>query len=197
MYQNANKVHKMTLTAILVAIIFLLTFTPLGYLVIGPIAATMSTVSSLLIAASSAIVKDLLIASNPALEADERKLRRITRAATFALGFLAMAAALKPLDLVAWINMAAFGGLELTFLLPLAGGLYWKRANRTGAFLSAAGGLALYGALLLWKPNLAGFHPIVPALAAAAVLFVLGGFFGRPSSEAALCPFFPRRLSGE
>ena len=40
MYQNANKVHKMTLTAILVAIIFLLTFTPLGYLVIGPIAAT-------------------------------------------------------------------------------------------------------------------------------------------------------------
>lgn len=40
MIQNMNKVHKMTLTAILVAIIFLLAFTPLGYLVIGPIAAT-------------------------------------------------------------------------------------------------------------------------------------------------------------
>ena len=40
MYQNANKVHKMTLMAILVAIILLLTFTPLGYLVVGPIAAT-------------------------------------------------------------------------------------------------------------------------------------------------------------
>ncbi len=40
MIQNMNKVHKMTLTAILAAIIFLLAFTPLGYLVIGPIAAT-------------------------------------------------------------------------------------------------------------------------------------------------------------
>lgn len=35
-----NKVHKITLTAILMAIVFLLAFTPLGYLVIGPIAAT-------------------------------------------------------------------------------------------------------------------------------------------------------------
>ena len=40
MIQNMNKVHKMTLTAILVAIIVLLAFTPLGYLSIGPIAAT-------------------------------------------------------------------------------------------------------------------------------------------------------------
>ena len=40
MIQNMNKVHKMTLTAILAAIIFLLAFTPLGYLSIGPIAAT-------------------------------------------------------------------------------------------------------------------------------------------------------------
>lgn len=40
MYHNMNKLRKITLTALLVAIIFLLTFTPLGYLVIGPIAAT-------------------------------------------------------------------------------------------------------------------------------------------------------------
>ena len=40
MIQNMNKVHKMALTAILAAIIFLLAFTPLGYLSIGPIAAT-------------------------------------------------------------------------------------------------------------------------------------------------------------
>lgn len=167
-----------------------------GITLIGPIAATMSTVSSLLIAASSAIVKDLLIASNPALEADERKLKRIARVSTLALGILAMAAALKPLDLVAWINLAAFGGLELTFLLPLAGGLYWKRANRAGAFGSAAGGLAVYGALLLLKPDLAGFHPIVPAFAAAGVFFILGSLFGKPSSEEALRPFFPHGKGG-
>ena len=37
---NANKVHQITRMAILTAIIFLLSFTPLGYLTIGPIAAT-------------------------------------------------------------------------------------------------------------------------------------------------------------
>lgn len=37
---HSEKTHRITLTAILVAIIFLLSFTPLGYLVVGPIAAT-------------------------------------------------------------------------------------------------------------------------------------------------------------
>ena len=40
MNHSMNKVHRITLTAILMAIVFLLAFTPLGYLVIGPIAAT-------------------------------------------------------------------------------------------------------------------------------------------------------------
>lgn len=40
MSNTSNKVHQITRMAILVAIIFLLAFTPLGYLVIGPIAAT-------------------------------------------------------------------------------------------------------------------------------------------------------------
>ena len=40
MYNSSKKIHRITLTALLVAIIFLLAFTPLGYLVIGPIAAT-------------------------------------------------------------------------------------------------------------------------------------------------------------
>ena len=38
--RNSEKLHRITRLAILVAIIFLLTFTPLGYLTIGPIAAT-------------------------------------------------------------------------------------------------------------------------------------------------------------
>lgn len=38
--RSSNKVHRLTQLAILVAIIFLLAFTPLGYLTIGPIAAT-------------------------------------------------------------------------------------------------------------------------------------------------------------
>lgn len=44
MIQNANKVHKMTLTAILMAIIFVMSLTPLGYLRVGPVAITFLTI---------------------------------------------------------------------------------------------------------------------------------------------------------
>lgn len=37
---SSSKVHRITRLAILVAIIFLLSFTPLGYVVVGPIAGT-------------------------------------------------------------------------------------------------------------------------------------------------------------
>ena len=44
MMQNANKVHKMTLTAVLVAIILVMSLTPLGYLRVGPVAITFLTI---------------------------------------------------------------------------------------------------------------------------------------------------------
>ena len=44
MMQKTNKVHKMTLTAILMATILVMSFTPLGYLRVGPVAITFLTI---------------------------------------------------------------------------------------------------------------------------------------------------------
>lgn len=161
-----------------------------GITLVGPLAATMSTVSSLLIAASSAVVKDMLLNARPELAGNERVLRRTSWAVTLVLGLLAMAFAVKPPTIVAWINMAAFGGLELAFLLPLVLGLFWRRANAVGALASVAGGLAVYLWLSLAKIPLMGFHPVVPAFGAAAVLFALGAYAGRPASAKAMADFF-------
>lgn len=161
-----------------------------GITLVGPLAATMSTVSSLLIAASSAIVKDLLLSAKPELAGNERALRRISRGATLLLGLLAMAFAVNPPTIVAWINLAAFGGLELAFLLPLAFGLFWRRANAAGAIASVIGGLAVYFWLTIAKLPLMGFHPVVPAFVAAALLFILGAYVGKPSSSRAMLDFF-------
>lgn len=100
--------------------------------------------------------------------------------------------ALRPMDLVAWINMGAFGGLEIAFLLPLAGGLYWKRATSAGCLISIAAGFAVYGWALFMKPDLAGFHAIVPAFAAAAFFFVAGSLLTRDKENANLRYFFPQ-----
>lgn len=162
-----------------------------GLTLVGPLAATMSTVSSLLIASSSAVVKDLLLTVRPDLEERHRMVKGISQGVTLMLGLAAVFFALNPVDLVAWINLGAFGGLELAFLLPLAGGLYWRRATAKGAISSVVGGIALYVWLLVAKPDLAGFHAIVPAMAAALVLFVAGSLLTRPSPRAKPAYFFP------
>lgn len=164
-----------------------------GITLIGPLAATMSTVSSLLIAASSAVVKDLLLNARPewAAPGNERRLRFAAKGTTLVLGLAATLFAIDPPDLIAWINLAAFAGLELTFLLPLAAGLFWRRANSAGALAGAILGVGFYGVLLVWKPDLAGWHPIVPAFAVSILAFVAGSFLGRPEAPERLRYFFP------
>lgn len=169
--------------------------TPLeaGITLIGPLAATMSTVSSLLIAASSAVVKDLLLAARPDLEGRPAFLKRVARAVTLVLGLAAMVAAVRPLDLIAWINLGSFGGLEVAFLMPLAVGLFWRRATATGCLVSVTAGLVFYAGLLILKPNLLGFHAIVPGLAFTAAVFVAVSLATRQHPRARLEYFFPRR----
>ena len=169
--------------------------TPLeaGVTLIGPLAATMSTVSSLLIAASAAVVKDLLIAMRPEFEEKSRALLLFSSGTTLVLGIAAMLFALNPIDLVAWINMGAFGGLELAFLLPLAGGLYWRRATAAGCLISIVAGFAVYGWALLMKPDLGGFHAIVPAFAAEVIVFVVASLATRDKANPNLRYFFPQR----
>ncbi len=155
-----------------------------GVTLIGPLAATMSTVSSLLLAASSAIVKDLLMVWAPDWERTRPlTLKRFTRLLTAAIGVLALVLAYKPLDVIAWINLFAFGGLELSFLLPLIGGLFWRRATAFGALLSVVGSMAVYLCSTLFKISLWGTHNIVPAMGVAVVLFVLGSLMGSKSAQ--------------
>lgn len=161
-----------------------------GVTLIGPLAATMSTVSSLLIAAASAVVHDLLKLTGP--EVEDVRVKRIARFGTGALGVAALLIALDPPSIVAWINLAAFGGLELTFLIPFVGGLYWRRASAAGAVAAIVSGLLTYGALLLVKPDLGGWHPVVPAFVVEALVFAAFGVLNRKPLEGEAARFFPR-----
>jgi sodium/pantothenate symporter len=50
---------------------------------------------------------------------------------TLLLGIFA-AGRLAPPEMIIWLNLLAFGGLEAVFLWPLVLGLYWERANAAG-----------------------------------------------------------------
>lgn len=144
-----------------------------GITLVAPIAATMSTVSSLLIAASSAIIKDLILRRYSLLPDRSEQVARFAKICTFFIGLLSLILAINPFEIIVWINMFAFGGLEIAFLCPLVGGLFWSRATAKGAWVSILGGLAVYAWACLTKPDLGGWHAVSPALVVSIISFVL------------------------
>ncbi len=154
-----------------------------GIFIAGPLAAIMSTVDSLLIMASAAIIKDLYLRFL-APSAPEKTITRMSFIATALLGLGAFLLALNPPDLIVWINLFAFGGLEAAFLWPTVLGLYWKRANASGALLGMAAGVITYFwcSLAPFKPL--GMHQIVPVTLFSLLGFLGGTWLGKkPDSE--------------
>ena len=156
-----------------------------GVFVAGPLAAIMSTVDTMLLLVSAAIIKDLYIRyslKNDASRISPKKLARMSFGCTVAAGLLVFAASFNPPELLVWINLFAFGGLEAVFLWPIILGLYWKRANAAGAVFSILIGLTVFIFLSVFKVPLGGVHAIIPTLAFSFVAFVAGTHFGDPVS---------------
>ncbi|MEG0663409.1 MAG: hypothetical protein RR472_09025, partial [Anaerovoracaceae bacterium] len=102
-----------------------------------------------------------------------------------------------PPDLIVWINLFAMGGLECAFFCPIIFGLYWKKANATGAIVSAICGVAAFLLINTFGLNLGGITPIVPSILIAVVTFILGSLMGKKSDEATLALFFSEEPSGK
>jgi len=156
-----------------------------GVFIAGPLAAIMSTVDSMLIMCSAAIVKDLYfyyVAKNDDKKLPPKKVRGMSVVVTAVVGVLVFFAAMKPPSLLVWINLFAFGGLEAVFFCPTLFGLYWRRANSTGAILSMLAGAGAFFWLNITKTRVAGTTAIVPTIAVSIIAFALGSFFGKPES---------------
>jgi sodium/pantothenate symporter len=161
----------------------------LGVFIGGPLAAIMSTVDSLLIQTSSTIVKDIYI-NYIAAEIDEKKLSRISLWTTLIMGVMVFALAFHPPEFIVWLNLFALGGLEAVFMWPILLGLYWKKANSTGALLSMGISLLVYVSMTLLKIKFFGMHQIVPTIVVGGLIFVIGSYLKKPGSEEHLEIFF-------
>lgn len=164
-----------------------------GLTIIGPLAATMSTVSSLLIAATSAVVRDLYLQVHRR-ECEDHKAKKVSALITAVLGMACILLAMYPLDIVVWINLFAFGGLESAFLWPIVLGLFLPRMNKEGALASVLAGLGLYIVFSVLKVNIAGFHNIVWGCLAGLLAALLFMFLRPGSSRQVMEVFFPHKL---
>ncbi len=170
-----------------------------GVFIAGPMAAIMSTVDTMLLLASASIVKDLYIhfilkkdiSESHAIQLKKKqravfsrdftddeeiqamKIKLFSFITTFALGLFVFVIAHNPPDLLVWINLFAFGGLEAVFLFPFVFGLFWKRANAKGALASMIFGLSSYFFFTLVPLMPYKINAIVPSLCIAGLSFII------------------------
>lgn len=155
-----------------------------GLFLAAPMAAIMSTINAQLLQSSATLIKDLYLRLAPQQSENERHLRRLSGGITLALGLLLMLAAWNPPDMLIWLNLLAFGGLEAVFLWPLVLGLYWSRANACGAISAMLVGAGCYTLLVSLNIAWGGFHPVVPSLTLSLLAFLVGNLFGRAPDTA-------------
>ena len=160
-----------------------------GVFIGGPLAAVMSTVDSLLILSSSTLIKDLYI-NYLNKSASEKKIKKISMWTSFLIGLLVFLLSIKPLSLIVWINLFALSGQEIVFFCPLILGLYWKRANATGAIASILVAVPTYLYLETFKIKVFGLHNIVPGLVVAVVVFVLASYLSKKPDDETIKIFF-------
>lgn len=144
-----------------------------GVVLAAPMAAIMSTVDSLLLLVSSAVVKDVYLnyikpdASNDAV-------KKLSFLVTAVLGIGVFLMALNPPDLLIWLNLFAFGGLEAAFIWPVVMGLYWRRGNKYGALASMATGIISYIFIDTFYPEPLGMHSVVFPVLFSLLAYIFG-----------------------
>ena len=166
-----------------------------GVAIVGPIAASISTVSSLLIAASSSIVKDLWMHRGAAngKRPSEKRIVSASQVVTLVIGVAVFVLSIVPPSVIWKINMFAFGGLETAFCWVFVMGLFWRRATKQGAIASMVGGTLAYCACMAAGIKLFGLHQITIGIIASLVLMVVVSLVTKPAGDEELELFFPAK----
>lgn len=146
----------------------------------APLAAVMSTVSSLLILSSAGIVKDLwgtyIVKDDPAKRARfEKNLSKSSLVITLVIGLIVFLLTLTPPDIIFFINLFAMGGLESCFFWPLVGGIFYKKGNRQAALASSVIGVAVYVISYHFKITVFGLNAVVWGLLFGGIAYFIVG----------------------
>ena len=166
-----------------------------GLFLAAPLAAVMSTIDSLLILASATIIKDLYLhyvkkvplgtdaVNDPRYDEAFDKVPKYSFALTAGIGIIGCLLALNPPDVIVWINLFAFGGLEATFFWPIIGGLYWKKGNSRACLASVICGLSTFIFFNRVKILPLGIHEIIAGLLIGGIAYFAAGALDRSEPD--------------
>jgi SSS family transporter len=170
----------------------------LGSIMLAAItAAMMSTVDSLLIVAGSALSVDIY----QNLIHPEVSLRRrmwVDRIGILIVGSTPVALLLSGVgegDLVQFIVLLFTALMAAAFVLPVVGGVMWRRATREGAAAAMVGGVSATFAWEMWgAPTV---EPVLCGFLVSAALFVGVSLVTPAPPASALEPYFEARTTSE
>ncbi|NEY19881.1 sodium/panthothenate symporter [Bacillus ginsengihumi] len=146
-----------------------------GVVLAAPMAAIMSTVDALLILVSSALVKDIYL-NYVKPNANTNHIKTVSYSVTAIIGVIVVILFLSPPNLIVWLNLFSFGGLESVFIWPIIFGLYWKKGNKYGAITSMILGMASYIFIDRFYPNPFGIHTVVLPIVISCLAFIIISF---------------------
>jgi len=156
----------------------------LGVYLVIVLAASMSTVDSLLILASSAVVRDVVQnIFDPRLT--ERGIARAGQLVTVVIGLAAVSFALVQVRLIFWFVLFAWSGLACAFTPVVLLSLFWRRTTRAGAI---AGMVSGFLTAVLWVVALKALtwqlYEMIPGFAVATLVTVVVSLMTDPPADA-------------
>ncbi len=170
-------------------------------LVAAILGATMSTIDSVLLMASSLVVENLYgrLASTGV---SRRRGLRLARWTTLVIGALALAVAVDPPATILFIVTMSFSLLASAFTFPLLLGLWWRGATSRGSMAAMFGGAATcvawyalgylkHGTLDNW---IAGLWPALVGPGVSLLLLMGVSAVTRPPSSRVIRLFFSERV---
>jgi solute:Na+ symporter, SSS family len=175
------------------------TMTPVlaGLVLAAALAAVMSTASGSLIATATVFGQDIVRRLRLSGRADGSEAEHVRghRLLVAAFGIVAIVIACLLQDVVAALTIAydiLVGGL----LVPILGGLMWRRATIVGAVGAMAAGTVATLVTMAVVGDIEANEPIYVGLAAGLVVFVVGSLASRPTAPEVLTEW-DRRSAGE
>ncbi|GGC76150.1 sodium:proline symporter [Thalassobacillus devorans] len=154
-------------------------------------AAAVSSANSMLLHCATSVYYDVYLNIFPNKKINEKKFNMNLRIGMFAIAVIAVISAITPPWFLAMGFTYVYGGFGAVFFAVVILGLYWKRMNRAGAYVSMLVGLFTY--IIAQVSN--ATNPFLIALVAslAGVLAVV--FFTKKPPVEAYEPYFKADIS--
>jgi Na+/proline symporter len=157
----------------------------LGLYLVIVLAASMSTVDSLLILVSSVVARDVIQnVFDP--ELSERRIAFIGKLVTIVIGVGAIVFALEQVRLIFWFVLFAWSGLACAFTPVVLCSLFWPRTTWAGAIAGMVSGfLTAIVWVVAFKPLTLDLYEMIPGFAVAFIVTIIVSLVTKPVPGAA------------